>query len=132
MAGTVSILIYLIFLIVFRENEQIDFNTQIRPILNNKCITCHGGVKQSGGFSLLFPEEALRPNESGKPAIVPGHPGKSEMIKRITHEDPELRMPLEKDPLSEEEIRLITAWIEQGAEWEDHWAFVKPETVEVL
>src|SRR5665811_246465 len=72
--------------------NQIEFNRDIRPILNKNCIVCHGGVKQSGGFSLLFPEEALAPNESGKPAIVPGSPQKSEMIRRITHHDPEFRM----------------------------------------
>ena len=43
--------------------EQIEFNRDIRPILNKNCIVCHGGVKQSGGFSLLFPEEALAVNE---------------------------------------------------------------------
>ncbi|MDQ3536273.1 MAG: DUF1549 domain-containing protein, partial [Bacteroidota bacterium] len=113
------------------EKKEIDFNTEIRPILNKNCITCHGGVKRSGGFSLLFPEDALEPNESGKAAIVPGHPGKSEMIRRITHTDPEVRMPPEKAPLSEDEINLLTRWIEQGAEWQNHWAFVKPEVVDV-
>src|SRR5690606_18051229 len=63
----------------FLTGEQIGFNRDIRPILNNKCIVCHGGVKQSGGFSLLFPEAALSPNESGEPAIVPGKPQQSEM-----------------------------------------------------
>lgn len=111
-------------------NKRIDFNAEIRPIINKKCITCHGGVKQSGGFSLLFRSEALMPNESGKPAIVPGEPGKSELITRIKHHDPEFRMPLEEEPLSEEDIELLTEWIEQGAEWDQHWSFKKPEPVE--
>jgi hypothetical protein len=110
---------------------EIDFNAQIRPIINTKCIACHGGVKQAGGFSLLFREDALGNTESGKPAIVPGNPGKSELIKRLTHHDPELRMPLEKEPLSEQEIDLLKTWIRQGAKWEDHWAFIKPAPVEV-
>ncbi|MEX2592165.1 MAG: DUF1553 domain-containing protein [Anditalea sp.] len=118
-----------VFQNLFYGDQEIDFNGQIRPILNKNCISCHGGVKQSAGFSLLFPSEALRPNESGKPAIVPGKPEESEMISRINHHDPELRMPLEADPLSEEEIELLTEWIEQGAEWEDHWAFKKLEPV---
>lgn len=129
--GAFVVLAYIIIVTVFQDNQQIDFNTQIRPIINNKCITCHGGVKQSGGFSLLFPEEAYMPNESGKPAIVPGKPGKSELVSRIKHHDPEFRMPLEEEPLSEEEIELLTAWIENGAEWEDHWAFKKLEPVEI-
>jgi hypothetical protein len=113
------------------SNPEIDFNTQIRPILNKNCITCHGGVKRSGGFSLLFPSEALEPNESGKPAIIPGNPRESEMIHRIKHHDPEIRMPQDGDPLSKEEIELITQWIKQGAKWQDHWAYVKPEPVDV-
>lgn len=118
-----------VFQKIFHGDQEIDFNGQIRPIFNNKCISCHGGVKQSAGFSLLFPSDALRPNDSGKPAIVPGNPGESEMLKRIKHHDPELRMPLEADPLSEEEIELLTEWIKQGAEWEGHWAFNKLEPI---
>ncbi|MEQ1675634.1 MAG: c-type cytochrome domain-containing protein, partial [Chitinophagaceae bacterium] len=72
--------------------DKIDFNTQVKPILNRKCISCHGGVKQKGGFSVLFREEALGNTESGKPAIIPGSPGKSELIRRITETDPDERM----------------------------------------
>jgi hypothetical protein len=113
------------------KSREVDFNAQIRPILNKNCITCHGGVKQSGQFSLLFREEALAPVESGKRAIVPGRPEESEMIHRITHPDPEVRMPPEKAPLKKEEIELLTRWIEQGAQWQDHWAYVKPAPVEL-
>ena len=110
--------------------EQIEFNRDIRPILNKNCIVCHGGVKQSGGFSLLFPDEALAVNESGRPAIVPGSPQESEMIQRITHHDPQLRMPLDADPLTEKEINLLKRWIRQGAQWQDHWAYIKPEPID--
>lgn len=107
--------------------EKISYNRQIRPIINNKCISCHGGVKQSGGFSLLFEEEAKMNTESGKPAIIPGNADLSEMVKRLTHHDPEVRMPLGKDPLSNEEIDLIKEWINQGANWEKHWAYIPPK-----
>jgi hypothetical protein len=60
-------------------------------------------------------------------AIVPGHPGRSELIARVRHPDPELRMPYEGEPLSEEEIVLLERWIEQGAEWEEHWAYQPPQ-----
>ena len=110
-------------------SHPVDFNAEIRPILNKKCITCHGGVKRSGEFSLLFRTEALGVNESGKRAIVPGNLAESEMIHRINHADPEVRMPPEGDPLSKEEIDLLTQWIEEGAKWEDHWAYIKPEPV---
>ncbi len=113
------------------ETDRVDFSTQIKPILNNKCITCHGGVKKNGGFSLLFEKDALAENESGKPAIIPGNASASELISRIHETDPELRMPYEKPPLSEEEIDLLTRWIDQGAEWGQHWAYSLPEKVEV-
>ncbi|SDF13743.1 Planctomycete cytochrome C [Pricia antarctica] len=113
------------------ETDRVDFSTQIKPILNNKCITCHGGVKKNGGFSLLFEKDALAENESGKPAIIPGNASGSELISRIHETDPELRMPYEKPPLSEEEIDLLTRWIDQGAEWGQHWAYSLPEKVEI-
>ncbi|SMO78868.1 DUF1553 domain-containing protein [Fodinibius sediminis] len=110
--------------------EQVDYNRDIKPIFNKNCITCHGGVKKSGEFSLLFQEEAYSKNESGKRAIIPGNPGESEMIRRITHHDPEVRMPPEGDPLPEKQVALLNRWIEQGAQWGDHWAYQKPEAAE--
>ena len=107
----------------YSSGEVVDFNKDIRPILNGKCLGCHGGVKQQGGVSFLFPEEALSPAESGNYAIVPGKPEESELIKRIKHENKELRMPPEGNPLSEEEIEKLSKWISQGAKWEDHWAY---------
>ncbi|WP_114751801.1 DUF1553 domain-containing protein [Pleomorphovibrio marinus] len=109
----------------------VDFNADIRPIINKKCIACHGGVKKSGGFSLLFEEEALAVNESGLRAIVPGNTWKSELLNRITHHDPEVRMPLDADPLTDEEVRLFRRWINQGAPWKDHWAYIPPKKQEV-
>ena len=113
----------------FSASEEVDFSTQIKPILNKECLACHGGVKKSGGFSLLFEQEAMDTTESGKYAIIPGDAEASEMIRRITHHDPEERMPLESEPLSEEEIDLLKRWINQGAQWGEHWAYVKPERV---
>ena len=113
-------LIYLIgilcFLIATGCQSPVSFNQEIRPIFNNKCISCHGGVKQQGGFSLLFREEALTKTASGVYGIVPGNPSESEILKRIRHSDPELRMPYEKEPLSEEEVELISTWISQGVQ----------------
>ena len=108
------------------EASSISFNRDVRPILNDKCLSCHGGVKANGGFSLLFEEEAFSETESGKKAIVRGNHKKSELFKRLVHEDPEQRMPLEKDPLSAEEIEIIKNWIDQGAKWEKHWAYIPP------
>jgi hypothetical protein len=57
---------------------KINFSADVKPILNKKCISCHGGVKKQAGFSFLFREEALAVTESGKPAIIPGDPDGSE------------------------------------------------------
>lgn len=76
---------------------------------------------------MLFEEEAKMNTESGIPAIIPGDADGSEMLKRILHNDPEMRMPLGKSPLSPEEIELIKEWINQGANWEKHWAYIAPE-----
>ena len=126
------VLLAALSIFVFATHEQqIDFSTQVKPILNKKCITCHGGVKAKGGFSLLFREDALAKTEAGKPAIIPGDPGASDMIRRLTLKDPEERMPYKHEPLSKEEINILTKWIKQGAQWGEHWAYVplKPVTV---
>jgi len=112
------------------STEKIDYNTQVKPIFNKKCIACHGGVKAKSNFSLLFREDALKPAKSGKYPIVPGYPGKSEMIRRITNNDPDERMPYKHDPLTKEEVSILKKWIKQGAEWGEHWAYIpvkKPE-----
>lgn len=113
------------------KEEKVDFSTQVKPILNKRCISCHGGVKQNGGFSVLFREEALDTTESGKYAIVPGDPDHSEMIRRILASDPEVRMPYKEEPLSKDEVGILTRWIEQGAEWGEHWAYSPPQPVEI-
>ena len=102
----------------------VDFNTQVKPILNKRCITCHGGVKRESDFSLLFRKDALAQAKSGKLAIVPGDAAHSEFIRRIKETDPEERMPYKKEPLSKDEIDILTRWIDEGAEWGDHWAYL--------
>lgn len=113
------------------REPKVDFNAQVKPILNTNCIVCHGGVKRNGGFSLLFRQDALDTLESGKLAIVPGHPEKSEMIRRLGLHDPEERMPYKEEPLAKEDVDLLKEWIKQGAEWSDHWAYVPPQEVPV-
>jgi hypothetical protein len=110
--------------VLFVREHPIDFNTQVKPILNKKCIVCHGGVKRQGDFSLLFRTDALSKAKSGKLPIIPGDPAHSEMIRRITLDDPEDRMPYKQPPLTKEEIRILRDWIKQGAKWGDHWAYV--------
>jgi Protein of unknown function (DUF1553)/Protein of unknown function (DUF1549)/Planctomycete cytochrome C len=110
-------------------NERVEFNRDIRPILTKHCTACHGGVKEAGEVSFIYREKALAPAESGKTPIVPGKPAESEMLRRLRSSDPDEVMPQPKHgpPLPAEEIALIERWIIQGAEWQEHWAFVPPK-----
>lgn len=112
-------------------SDKVDYSTQVKPILNRHCLACHGGVKKQGNFSLLFRDEALAKCKSGKYAIIPGNATESEMIKRINHKDPDERMPHKKDPLTKDEINILTKWIDQGAEWGEHWAYVPVKEVQI-
>ena len=107
---------------------RVDFNRQVRPILTQNCIGCHGGVKSASGISFVFREEALKAGASGRIAIVPGQPDKSELIARITSQDPSYRMPKGTGtPLTPAQIAVLRQWIAEGAEWQPHWAFVAPQ-----
>ncbi|MXZ05117.1 MAG: DUF1553 domain-containing protein [Rhodothermaceae bacterium] len=106
---------------------EISFNEQVRPILNERCVNCHGGIRRQADLSLLFRHEALAAAESGERAIVPLKPGESELLRRVSHADPKHRMPQDDDPLTPEQIEILRTWIEEGAQWEDHWAYVTPE-----
>jgi len=127
---SILLVVGLFYKMAFSEQD-VDFNTQVKPIINKKCISCHGGVKQEAGFSLLFQEEALGPTESGKPAIIPGDPEGSELIRRISMNDPEERMPYKHEPLSDEEIKTLRRWISEGAKWGEHWAYISVKKQEV-
>ena len=112
--------------------DKISFNEHIRPILNSKCTKCHGGAKADGDLSLIYRAEALGKGKSGKTIIVPGKPEASELYRRIVTDDLDDKMPLQKgdhaeEPLTEEQTQLIRKWIEQGAEWEEHWAYIAPK-----
>jgi len=104
----------------------IRFNEDIRPLLNANCAKCHGGVKEAGGLDLLFRDLALKGGKSGLPAIVPGKSEESELIARLTTADEDDRMPKKADPLNPKQIELLKRWIQNGAAWEEHWAYVPP------
>ena len=79
----------------------------------------------------MFEQQAKGNTDEGSPAIIPGNAKKSRLIQRLHETDPELRMPYEKPALSKEEIALFTEWINQGAEWGTHWAYIPPEKSEI-
>ncbi|MFM7133817.1 MAG: PSD1 and planctomycete cytochrome C domain-containing protein [Planctomycetota bacterium] len=110
--------------------EPLRYGRDIRPILSDRCFLCHGPDRdhQKAGLRLDSFAAATAPREDGA-AIVPGDPTASLLIQRITSHDPDEIMPTpssNKKPLSEAEIALVRRWIEEGARYEDHWAFVAP------
>ena len=112
------------------DSDRVDFNRDIRPILSNACIKCHGpdGSKREVDLRLDRRESAFA-DRDGKPAFVLGQPFQSEAYKRITSTDPDQRMPPADSglALTKTQIELIRKWIEQGAEWQGHWSFIAPQ-----
>jgi hypothetical protein len=100
-----------------------DFSKDIKPLLSQHCIACHGGVKQASDLSFIYHDQALT-------VILPGKANESTLIERVTSEDDEERMPPpgHGPPLSSKEIELLRTWINDGAQWESHWSFVAPQS----
>ncbi|MEE2856672.1 MAG: DUF1553 domain-containing protein [Planctomycetota bacterium] len=110
--------------------DEIDYNRSIRPLLADRCYPCHGpdGQARKAKLRLDRREDALAARTEGSP-IVPGDPSASLMIERLHLDDPEDQMPPPESKLevSPAEIALLERWIEQGAPFDRHWAFVAPE-----
>lgn len=113
-----------------RAESKIGFNDQIRPILSEYCFSCHGPDLASRKAELRLDqrESAI---ETG--AVEPGKPLESELIARILSDDPDEMMPppATGKTLTADEKRLLHEWIEDGATWETHWAFIRPVRPEV-
>jgi hypothetical protein len=109
----------------------VDFNRDIRPILSDRCYACHGPDegKRKAGLRLDVKEEPFKELKSGNRAIVPGDLAKSALIQRLTTTDPDDVMPPPKTgkPLTPEQIDLFKRWVQEGAPWAKHWAFIPPE-----
>lgn len=119
------------------DEEQISYNFHIRPILSDKCFACHGPDANKREADLRLDTEAgafaALKESPGKFALVSGKPLESEVYHRITTSDPGALMPPPESnlSLSANEIELIRRWIEQGAKYEPHWAFMKVEKPKV-
>ena len=105
--------------------DTVRFNRDIRPILSEKCLACHGPDANQRKADLRLDHE----NAANASLLAAGKPTESELIERITSDDPEMRMPPVDSgkELSQEEIELLRLWIEQGAKYEAHWSFTPPQ-----
>ncbi len=110
----------------------VDFARDIHPVLQRSCFECHGPDKQRGQLRLDTGAAMLKGGENG-PAVVPGQPERSELLRRITlSKGSDGAMPARGEPLTQDQIALVRAWIAQGAKWPatplsaQHWAYVKP------
>lgn len=142
--GFWSLTIILAILLICCQNEptivtadyvpdQVNFNFHVKPLLSDRCFSCHGPdeTDRQAGLRLDIEEEALKAlrDNPGKYAIVPGNPRESELVHRIMSDDPGLVMPPPESglTLTETEKEILKKWIQQGAEYEEHWAFIPPE-----
>lgn len=110
--------------------DPVDFNRDIRSILSDNCFKCHGPDKNQRVSDLrLDTKEGALADLGGFHAIVPGDLNNSEIYQRITTSDLDNRMPPfdSGGKLSEKQIDLLKRWIEQGAQWEEHWSFIPPQ-----
>ena len=110
--------------------REIHFNQHIRPLLSDHCFACHGPDSASRKADLRLDTQA---GAMADGVVVPGRAGESELIARITSDDPEFMMPPpgENKRVTIEDIRLLKRWIDDGAEWEEHWSFIKPQRPEL-
>jgi hypothetical protein len=119
-----------------RDKQIVDFNRDIRPILSDNCYFCHGpdkGHRKGDPALRLDTKDGLFGEREGTHTIVPGSLEDSVLYQRITSDDPDFRMP-HKDSnkkLTAQQIDTLKRWIEQGAPWKDHWAYIPPTKPEV-
>jgi Protein of unknown function (DUF1549)/Protein of unknown function (DUF1553)/Concanavalin A-like lectin/glucanases superfamily/Planctomycete cytochrome C len=109
---------------------KVQFNRDVRPILSDKCFQCHGpdSKKRQAELRLDIRDEAIAAG-----AIEPGKPADSVLVRRVTSADDDERMPpasAKLERLTEAEVRTLRQWIDEGAEYEDHWSFIPLKPVE--
>jgi len=113
--------------------KKVDFNYHVKPILSDRCYNCHGPDEKSRRAGLRLDQEkiAFKKLSSGRTAIDPGSISGSEMAHRILSDDPDEVMPTPESNLSltNSEKAILLRWIEQGAEWKEHWSFLPVQEV---
>jgi hypothetical protein len=109
----------------------VDFNRDVRPILSKNCFACHGqdDTHRAAKLRLDRRDTATARLRDGKTPIVPGAPGRSELVRRVTAEDQDVRMPPAEtgNHLTPVQVEVLRRWVAEGAPYAEHWAFVKPK-----
>jgi mono/diheme cytochrome c family protein len=105
-----------------KEERKVDFTRQIKPLLERSCVACHSGEKPRGLFRVDVRDAILKGGGSGEAAIVPGYSEKSPLVDYVSGNVPDTEMPPKArrktfPALRTEEVALLRAWIDQGAEW---------------
>ena len=115
------------------SKRKVDYDREVRPILAKNCFACHGQdeAHRAKGLRLDLRASAVKPLESGETAIIPGDAESSELILRVTDEDDTMRMPPRKKGkrLAPADVDILRRWVEQGAEYTRHWAFISPKAL---
>jgi hypothetical protein len=106
--------------------EDISYSRDIRPILSNRCFKCHGPDLKKAGLNLQSRDSAIKPRGQRGPALVPGKSDDSLLFHRISSKEESERMPPRGIPLTAGQIAKLKTWIDQGAQYEEHWAYVQP------
>ena len=98
-------------------DDLVEFEKDVWPILEASCVSCHGAVEQFSNLRLDSAERIMKGGDLGK-VLVPGEPGESPMYVRVSLAPDDLDlMPVEGDPLTEEQTEIIRRWIEEGADF---------------
>ena len=111
------------------SGQRVDFNRDIRPLISNNCLICHGPDEEERAAGLrLDTQEGSQEDLGGYAAIVPGDSKSSELVARLVTDDEDMRMPPEGKGrrFTDSEIELIRRWIDQGGDYAKHWSYEKP------
>ena len=107
----------------------VSFDRDIRPLFANQCFKCHGPdeATRQAGLRLDRAESFISPVAEGRPVVIPGDAARSRLMRRLTTEDHDDKMPppeVSANGMSDEDIAKVRAWIDAGAKWEEHWSYL--------
>lgn len=114
--------------------RQVDFRSEVYPLLAARCLHCHEGEEPDSGYRLDYRAALVERHQDRGPLVLPGRSAQSRLIHLVAGGVDDTRMPAEGPPLAARDVALLRAWIDQGAAWDDqllppprppeeHWAF---------